>query len=144
VVGITEQPLNSDRVLQKMSSPRAGAVVFFLGITREFTDSRQTAWLEYDCYRAMAEQKLAELEQAARARWPVVDCTLLHRVGRVELGEASVLVAVSTPHRQDAFQAAEWLMDTIKQEVPIWKKEHWTDGSSQWVHPGALPGPAPS
>lgn len=144
VVEITQEPLNSDRILPRLSHPQAGAVVVFLGVTREFTGSRQTAWLEYDCYRDMAEQKLAELEQTARQRWPLVDCVLVHRIGRIDVGEASVLVAVSTPHRRDAFQAAEWLMDAIKQEVPIWKKEHWTDGSSQWVHPGVSPGPAPS
>ncbi len=144
MVEITQEPLNPERVLPSMSSPQAGAVVLFVGTTREFTGSRQTEWLEYDCYREMAEQKLAELERTAREKWPLVDCVLLHRIGRIDVGEASVVVAVSTPHRRDAFQAAEWLMDTIKQEVPIWKKEHWKDGSSQWIHPGVLPGPAPS
>ncbi len=68
-------------------------------------------------------------------QWPLVGCALVHRLGEVGLGEASVAVAVSSPHRRDAFAAAEWLMDRLKQEVPIWKQEHWADGSSEWVHP---------
>ena len=141
MVEITESPIDSHQALQRMSSPRAGAVVVFLGTTRELTDSRQTRSLEYECYREMAERKLAELEQEARRQWPLVECLLLHRVGLVGLGETSVLVAVSTPHRQEAFQAAQWLMDAIKRDVPIWKKENWADGSSQWVHPGTAPDP---
>ena len=143
MVEITESPINAQQGMPRLSSPRAGASVIFLGTTREFTQGRQTRWLEYECYREMAERKLAELEAAARQRWPLVECLLLHRVGPVDLGETSVLVAVSTPHRQQAFEAAQWLMDAIKQEVPIWKKENWADGGSQWVHPGTAPGPLP-
>jgi molybdopterin synthase catalytic subunit len=84
----------------------------------------------------MAREKLAELEAEARRRWPLEGCAIVHRIGRVDLGEASVAVAVSTPHRQSAFAAGQWLIDTLKQVVPIWKKENWADGNSQWVHPG--------
>ena len=79
---------------------------------------------------------MAELEAEARRRWPLVGCAIVHRVGRVAVGEASVAIAVSSPHREDAFAAGKWLIDTLKQVVPIWKKENWADGSSQWVHPG--------
>ena len=142
MVEITALPLELDSVLQRLSSPSAGAVVVFLGVTREWSDDRQTEWLQYECYREMAERQLHELEAAARQRWPLVECLLRHRVGRVDLGEASVLVAVSTPHRQEAFAAAQWLMDQIKREVAIWKQEHRPDGHSQWVHPGVDPDPS--
>jgi molybdopterin synthase catalytic subunit len=87
----------------------------------------------------MARNELEQLEQQACQRWPIVRCVLIHRLGHLELGEASVLVAVSTPHRRDAFEAAQWLMDRIKEDVPIWKKENWTDGTTEWVHPGVPP-----
>jgi molybdopterin synthase catalytic subunit len=119
-----------------MNSRRAGAVVLFLGTTRELTDGRRTQSLDYDCYPEMAGKQLAELEQQARQQWPLIDCAVVHRLGRVDPGESSVAVAVNSPHRQDAFEAARWLIDTIKQVVPIWKRENWVDGDSQWVHPG--------
>ena len=111
----------------------------FLGTTREFTRDRQTQALNYECYPEMAKQKLTQLENQARGRWPIVNCVIIHRLGRLELGEASILVSVSTPHRRDAFEAAQWLMDRIKEEVPIWKQEHWSDGTTEWVHPGVPP-----
>jgi molybdopterin synthase catalytic subunit len=84
----------------------------------------------------MAQKKLAELEAEARQRWPLTGCAIVHRVGHVDLGAASVAIAVSSPHRQAAFAAGQWLIDTLKKVVPIWKKENWADGTSQWVHPG--------
>ncbi len=95
------------------------------------------ASLDYECYPEMAEQKLAELESQARRRWPLVECCVVHRLGHLELGEISVAVAVSSPHRDDAFTAGRWLIDTIKQDVPIWKRENWADGTTEWVHPKA-------
>ena len=136
MIELTEQVIDSAALLHRVSSPEAGAVVLFLGTTREWTEGRQTVALDYECYREMAEHKLAQLEEAARQRWEITDCTLIHRLGRVAVGEASVAIAVSAPHRNDAFEAGRWLIDTLKTEVPIWKKENWVDGSSQWVHPG--------
>jgi molybdopterin synthase catalytic subunit len=144
VIRLTHNPIDTQTALTQVQSTQAGAVVLFLGTAREFTLGRQTIGLMYEGYVEMAERKLAELESQARERWPVIECVLIHRLGAVELGEASVLVAVSTPHRRDAFEAAEWLMDTIKREVPIWKQEHWADGTIDWVHPGCEMGvPAP-
>jgi molybdopterin synthase catalytic subunit len=108
----------------------------FVGTAREFTGDRRTASLEYECYHEMAEKKMAELDTEARVRWPLIGCSIVHRVGHLELGEASVAIAVSSPHRQEAFEAGRWLIDTLKQVVPIWKKENWADGTGQWVHPG--------
>jgi molybdopterin synthase catalytic subunit len=137
MINLTNHTIDTVAVLNAVQSPKAGAVVLFLGTTREFTENRQTESLDYQCYPEMAQRKLAELEAEARRRWPIVECAIVHRLGHLELGEASVAVAVSTPHRDDAFAAGRWLIDTIKQEVPIWKCENWADGSTEWVHPHA-------
>jgi len=136
VVELTQNAIDTAAVVARVASPQAGAVVLFLGTTRQFTGPRETSSLDYECYPEMARLKLAELESDARKRWPIVDCAIVHRLGHLELGEASVAVAVSTPHRRDAFEAGQWLIDTLKEVVPIWKKENWADGSTEWVHPG--------
>ncbi len=136
MIQLTQERIDNDAVLRSVSDNAAGAVVLFLGTTREFTEGRKTSSLDYECYREMAEKKLAELLDGARQRWPLIKATIVHRLGHVELGEASVAVAVSTAHRQAAFTAAQWIMDELKAVVPIWKKENWADGTSQWVHPG--------
>ena len=140
---LTHDKIDTAAVLDSVATVQAGAVVLFLGTVRELTEGRQTASLDYECYPTMAEKKLLELASLARERWPVLACTVVHRLGHLDLGEVAVAVAVSTPHRADAFEAARWLMDTIKQDVPIWKKEHWSDGASDWVHPGIAPEVAP-
>jgi molybdopterin synthase catalytic subunit len=136
MVELTNEPIDAAAVLAGVESPQAGAVVLFLGTTREMTGDRRTESLDYDCYPEMARTKLTELEQQARAKWPLLGCTILHRIGHLAIGEASVAIAVSSPHRQAAFEAGTWLIDTLKQTVPIWKKENWADGTSEWVHPG--------
>lgn len=136
MIELIDGPIDTQQVLAHVASPDAGAVVLFLGTTRQFTDSRETASLDYECYHDMAVAKLAELEAEARTRWPIVHCAIVHRTGHVALGEASVAIAVSTAHRATAFEAGQWLIDTLKEVVPIWKKENWSDGTSQWVHPG--------
>jgi len=135
-VSLTNLLINPAAVIADASSNDAGAVVLFLGTTREFTRGRRTASLDYECYPQMAEQKLAELEAEARRRWPIIACSIVHRLGHLELGEASIAIAVSSPHRADAFAAGQWLIDTIKEVVPIWKCENWADGTKEWVHPG--------
>lgn len=135
MIELTDKTIDVTGVLAGVQSHRAGALVLFLGTTREFTGEKQTSWLEYEAYSEMARVKLEQLEAEARRRWPLCECAIVHRLGRLELGEASVAIAVSSPHRGDAFQAGQWLIDTLKQVVPIWKKEIWTDGTSEWVHP---------
>jgi molybdopterin synthase catalytic subunit len=135
MVSLTDKPIDTAAVLAQVASHDAGAVILFLGTTREFTQGRRTTSLDYECYPEMAEKKLVELEAEARRRWPLVGCWLVHRLGHLSLGEASIAIAVSSPHRHDAFAAGQWLIDTIKQVVPIWKQEHWADGTSEWVHP---------
>ena len=136
MISLTQQPIDPEQVLSSVASHDAGAIVLFLGTTREFTHGRRTISLDYECYPAMAEKKLAELEAQARDRWPLTGCLIVHRLGRLELGEASIAIAVSSPHRAAAFEAGQWLIDTIKEVVPIWKQENWADGTSEWVHPG--------
>lgn len=137
MIRLTDAPIDPTAVLAEVASTQAGAVVLFLGTTREMTGGRRTEWLDYECYPEMAEKKLRELEAEARRQWPLVECSIVHRLGRVGLGEASVAIAVSSPHREAAFAAGKWLIDTLKQVVPIWKQEHWADGTTEWVHPGA-------
>lgn len=133
---LTPSPIDPAELLARVSSPAAGAVVLFLGTVRELTAGRRTLRLHYDCYPAMAEKKLAELEAEARSRWPLIGTAVIHRLGLLELGDASVGVAVSSAHRDVAFEAGRWLIDTLKEIVPVWKQEHWADGSTEWVHPG--------
>jgi molybdopterin synthase catalytic subunit len=136
MIQLTDQPIDTAALVDGARHPQAGAVVLFLGTTRELTGDRQTVALEYEAYREMAERQLAELESEARRRWPVIECTIVHRLGRVPPSEASVAIAVSTPHRADAFAAGQWLIDSLKRDVPIWKREEWADGTTEWVHPG--------
>jgi molybdopterin synthase catalytic subunit len=135
MIQLTDQPIDTNLLLSRAAHPAAGAVLLFLGTTRELTDGRQTVALDYEAYDAMAERRLAELEAEARRRWPVLECVIVHRLGRVPPTEASVAIVVSTPHRADAFAAGQWLIDTLKQDVPIWKRERWADGTTEWVHP---------
>ena len=139
MIALTHSAIDPAAVLAAVASHDAGAAVLFVGVTREFTKGRRTASLDYECYPQMAEQKLRELEAEARRRWPLVGCAIVHRLGHLELGEASIAIAVSSPHRADAFAAGQWLIDTIKEVVPIWKQENWADGTSEWVHPGLTP-----
>ncbi|MEN1680755.1 MAG: molybdenum cofactor biosynthesis protein MoaE [Planctomycetota bacterium] len=134
MIALTHQPIDTTKLVADASQPAAGAVVLFLGITREFTAGRQTRELAYEAHAAMAEAELARLEAAARDRWPLVACSIVHRLGEVPLAEASVAVVASSPHRADAFEAARWLIDELKQTVPIWKQEHYADGETEWVH----------
>ncbi len=136
MIEITEHPIDHAAVTDRVRSIQAGAVVSFLGTVREMTGDRRTVLLEYEAYPDMALAKMADLETEARARWPVIDAAIVHRVGRLDLGEVSVVVAVSCPHRDQAFEACRWLIDTLKEVVPIWKKEVWADGTEEWVHPG--------
>jgi molybdopterin synthase catalytic subunit len=139
MIEITSGEIDVSAVLRSVASPLAGAVVLVIGTAREATAGRRTLWLDYECYEEMARAQLAELEAEARRRWPIVGCRIVHRVGRVAIGEASVAVAVSSAHRGESFRAAEWLLDTLKKSVAIWKQEHWADGTSEWVHPGWSP-----
>lgn len=135
MIQLTHEPIDPQAVIAPCTRPEVGAVVLFLGTTRELTDARRTVSLDYQAYDEMAERKLAQLEAEARRRWHLVECNIVHRLGRVPPTEASVAIAVSTPHRADAFAAGKWLIDSLKRDVPIWKREQWADGTCEWVHP---------
>jgi molybdopterin synthase catalytic subunit len=136
MIRLTTGPIAVEVVLAAVASPEAGAVLLFMGTARQSTGGRETASLDYQCYEQMARKKLEELETEARRRWPLLGCEIVHRLGHLKIGEASIAVAVSSPHRAEAFAAGQWLIDTLKQAVPIWKRENWADGSQEWVHPG--------
>lgn len=136
MIEITSDPINIQKVFDAVQSDEAGATVLFSGSTRRWTGDKETARLEYECYREMAISETKKLVEHAFANWRLTSCAVIHRIGVVEIGEISVAIAVSSPHRDAAFEAGRWLIDTLKQVVPIWKKENWTDGKSEWVHPG--------
>jgi molybdopterin synthase catalytic subunit len=136
MICLTQQPIDYAALTETVRTNAAGAVVLFLGTVREVTDLRRTIALDYEAYVPMAEAKLAEIEAEARRRWPVERIAVVHRVGHLDPGEISVAVAVSCPHRDEAFEAARFVIDTLKATVPIWKKENWSDGTHDWVHPG--------
>ena len=136
MIEITQKAIDYTTLTESVRSNHCGAVVLFLGTVRDLTNGRETVALDYEAFSEMAAAKLNELETEAHRRWPVEQIGIVHRTGHLEVGEISVAVAVSSPHRQDAFDAGQYLIDTLKETVPIWKKEHWSDGSTEWVHPG--------
>ncbi len=144
MIELTHATIDYRALTESVRSSQGGAVVLFLGTVREMTDGRRTVALDYEAYPEMARAKLAELEAEARDKWPVVGVGIVHRLGHLELGEISVAVAVSCPHRQQAFEAGRFLIDRLKEIVPIWKKDTWADGGQHWIHPGVDEGPAPS
>ena len=135
LIDLTPAPLRADAAAAFVVDPTAGGIAVFVGTTRaeENPGGAALVALDYEAYADMALQAMRALAARARERWPIVKLALLHRVGRVAVGEASVVVAVSSGHRGEAFEACRWLIDTLKAEVPIWKKEVWADGSASWV-----------
>ncbi len=129
--------LDASSAVAFVTTSAAGGINVFIGTTREEThpDGRRLLALDYEAYDAMALKQMRDLAARARERWPIARLALLHRTGRVSLGEPSVIIAVSAPHRSESFEACRWLIDTLKVDVPIWKKEVWDDGSRTWVDP---------
>lgn len=130
---ITEAPLDPAPLVALVQAPAMGAVVTFAGVVRNNFGGRATAYLEYEAFAPMAAKVLGQLADEARAQWGVGAIAIHHRIGRLAIGETAVLIVVAAPHRHPAFEAAEQIMDRIKQVAPIWKKEHWADGQSEWV-----------
>src|SRR5215471_13505126 len=137
---LTRDTIDYHALADAVRSPRCGAVVLFLGTVRDLTGEQVTVFLDYEAYGPMAEKKLAEIETEVRKRWPVGGVEMVHRLGRLEVGDVSVAVAVSSPHRREAFEACQFAIDTLKELVPIWKKENAPDGTGEWVHQSAKPG----
>jgi molybdopterin synthase catalytic subunit len=137
MITLTHDPIDYHALTESVRSPGAGAVVLFLGTVRELTAGRRTVALDYEGYPEMATRTLEELAAKARSQWPIERLAVIHRLGHLGLGDISVAVAVSCAHRRQAFEAGQFLIDELKASVPIWKKENWDDGSTEWVHPGA-------
>lgn len=135
---IQDGELDVQQASNFLTVEEAGGVDIFLGTTRRWTAGRETVLLEYECYESMALSEMERLLREAEDRWPISRACLLHRIGEVPVLETSVIVGVSTPHRDAAFAACRYLIDELKQRVPIWKRERFADGSTEWVE-GQLP-----
>jgi molybdopterin synthase catalytic subunit len=128
-VRIVREPIDADAVVRRLQRPADGAVVLFAGVVRDNSRGRRTLYLEYEAYEAMALQQMESLAAEARARFGVRGAAIVHRLGRLDIGETSVLIAVASAHRGEAFDACRWIIDTLKKTVPIWKKEYFEDGA---------------
>ena len=128
---ISSKPIDAAELEQYVSDAAHGAICIFIGQTRKQARGREVAYLDYDAYLPMAEKELRRIAEEAEARWNAA-VAIQHRLGRVEIGEASVAIVVSTPHRAEAFDACRWCIDTLKAQVPIWKRETCPDGT-YWI-----------
>ncbi|HEX5415962.1 MAG TPA: molybdenum cofactor biosynthesis protein MoaE [Chloroflexota bacterium] len=130
---IVDRPIVADEVVRRVEDPGNGAICVFYGVVRDHALSgKATRFLEYEAYAEMAEAKMAEIAAEIRERWGLDRVAMTHRVGRLGLGEPSVVIAVGTPHRKQAFEACEYAIDRLKEVVPVWKKEIGPDGEA-WV-----------
>jgi molybdopterin synthase catalytic subunit len=130
---LTSEPLSERELAAAVEDPGVGAIALFSGVVRDQTGGRRVKFLEYEAHASMAEAKMREIGAAVRNRWPDTRrIAMVHRVGRLEIGESSVMIAVSSPHRQHAFEACHFAIDTLKEIVPVWKKEYFEDGEV-WV-----------
>lgn len=129
---ITTEPISIDEVSRRVSNPAVGAVVSFSGIVRGTNAGRKVRYLEYETYSEMAELTLAQVADEIKEKWPIEEVAIVHRVGRQEIGETSVVVAIASGHRDGPFEAGRYAIDRIKEIVPIWKKEYFQGGET-WI-----------
>lgn len=129
---VTRSPIDLQALVDEVADPSAGAIATFIGTTRNHNDGRKVIALDYDAYPEMAEKELARIGAEAKAKWNIARMAITHRVGPVAIGEASVIIAVSAAHRDDAFQACRFAIEEIKKTVPIWKKEVF-EGGEVWI-----------
>jgi molybdopterin converting factor subunit 1 len=139
-IAIVRSTIDSKTLVDQLRQPQDGAVTIFEGVVRNHSRGRKTLFLEYEAYEAMALKQLEALRQESMAKFPIRDAAVIHRLGRLEIGETSVLIVVVSAHRSAAFEACRWLIDTLKRTVPIWKKEHFEDGAV-WADGEAFPEP---
>lgn len=137
---ITSESIDAAALLAEVATPSDGAVLLFWGVVRNENDGREVSGLEYEAYAAMAEAKLREIVGEAAERWSVGEIVVVHRVGKLDVGEASVGIAVAAPHRGEVYEASRYVIEELKRRVPIWKREHYLDGPSAWLA-GAVPAP---
>jgi MoaE-MoaD fusion protein len=136
LIRLIDRPIPIDQVIRDAADRSAGAIVLFLGVVRDNAHGRRVEYLAYEAYEALAKREMEKIAAAAGARWAISRIVIIHRTGRLDIGEASVAIAVSAPHRADAFAAGQFAIDSLKQTVPIWKKEVW-EGGEAWI--GASP-----
>lgn len=134
---IVDRPLDACALLDEVSALRNGASVLFVGTVRDTNDGEPVSGLDYSAYKGMAESELANIASQAAMRWSTTDIVVEHRIGTLELGDASVVIAVAHPHRAQAYEASRFIIEELKTRLPIWKKEHYVDGRSEWVEAGA-------
>ena len=133
LVAVTPEPIDPNRMLDRVASARCGAVTLFLGTVRDHSVGKTgVTHLESEAYDAVVESKISEIVAEARARWEIEQAAVVHRTGSIQVGETSVAVAVGSGHRDEAFAAGRYIIDELKARVPIWKKEHWP-GGAEWV-----------
>lgn len=132
LIRVTDQPLDASRAAMAVESPAAGAINVFLGVVRNNNLGRQVDHLVYDAYPEMAEKVMRQVAVEAKGRFSLEDVAILHRTGRLDIGETSLMVAVSCGHRGESFEAGHWLVNEIKKRVPVWKKEVWSNGE-EWI-----------
>ena len=132
---LTGAPIDAGVLIRRVSSPANGAVLLFLGVVRDVNDGRAVTGIEYSAYEAMAVRELNDIAREAAERFGVTDIAVEHRVGELALEEASVGTAVAPPHRAAAYDASRWIIEEIKRRAPIWKREHYADGTREWVDP---------
>jgi len=129
---LTTGDISVDEIVTRLNDPAIGAVVTFVGLVRGETAGREVRCLEYEAYPEMAEETLRQIGDEIRARWPTIrQVAIVHRVGRLQVGETAVVIALSAAHRQDTFDALRYAIDRLKEIVPLWKKEVWADGA-EW------------
>ena len=133
---LTAEPLSLDAVVAEVRSDQAGAIAIFIGTTRLESRGRTVLHLDYEAYEEMAEQVMAQIAMELKGRYELCEIAIHHRTGRLEIGEASVVIAVSAPHRQDALAACRDAIDTLKEQVPLWKKEFY-EGGEEWIGRGS-------
>ena len=129
---LTDKPIELNELLALVGDPGAGAVATFIGTTRDNNEGRSILSLDYEAYPGMAEQEMARLGEEVEEKWRITRMAMVHRIGNVPIGEASVIIAVSAPHRDDAFKACRYAIDELKKRVPIWKKEIYRGGEI-WI-----------
>ncbi len=129
---VVNQPIGVDEIIKKVSRRDAGAITTFIGTVREFTKGKKTLSLEYQAYVPMAVKMLSQIGDEIQEKWPDALTAITHRIGKLDITEVAVVIAVSSPHRKTAYEANEYAIERIKQIVPIWKKEFWEDGT-KWI-----------
>ncbi|WP_018665013.1 molybdenum cofactor biosynthesis protein MoaE [Heyndrickxia acidiproducens] len=129
---IVKEPIDVAAVIQATAGRNAGAIVTFIGTVRELTNGKKTIYLEYEAYEAMAQKKLEQIGGEIKRQFSEAKTAIVHRIGRLEISDVAVAIAVSAPHRDDAYRANRYAIERIKEMVPIWKKEHWDDGE-EWI-----------